>query len=243
MAWTRRGMTRNPLELGFLEHLDELGRRLVKCVAAVGLGSGLFYIFTDGVLAFVVRPVGQLIFTAPQDAFLARLFLAFLGGIFLALPVILYQIWSFVGSALTAKERKYIFIFAPFSLILFLLGGIFAYGVAIPMTMRFLLGFATEWMMPMITVKNYISFVGTMIFAFGVTFEMPLVLMFLTKIGVATPEFLAQKRKHAVVLILIVSAVLTPPDFVTQLIMAGPLIVLYEIGIGVSKFVGRRGPI
>ena len=102
--------------------------------------------------------------------------------------------------------------------------------------MRFLLSYASEWMAPMITIDNYISFIGAQIIAFGIVFELPLILMFLTKIGVATPAFLVQKRRHAFVLILVLSAIVTPSvDVITLLIMAGPLIVLYELGVIVSK--------
>jgi len=131
-------------------------------------------------------------------------------------------------------------IFGPCSLFLFFLGGIFAYFVIIPISIHFLLSFSTPSIVPMITIKSYVSFVVTMLLAFGVVFELPLVLMFLTKIGVATPAFLVQKRKYAVVIILIVSAFITPPDCVTQILMALPLIVLYEAGIIISKITYRK---
>ena len=121
-----------------------------------------------------------------------------------------------------------------------MLGAVFAYFVTIPISIRFLLSFSTDLIVPMITVKSYISFVGTMLLAFGVIFELPLVLMFLTKIGIATPAFLMQKRKHAIIIILVVSAFITPPDFITQLIMAVPLVILYEVGIVASKLTYRE---
>jgi sec-independent protein translocase protein TatC len=125
---------------------------------------------------------------------------------------------------------------------LFIAGGLFAYFVAIPVALRFLLSFSTATIVPMITVKNYIAFVGTMLLAFGIIFELPLVIMFLTRIGIATPKFLAEKRRHAIVLILIVSAILTPPDCFTQALVALPLMILYEIGLLASKmaFSGKK---
>ena len=137
------------------------------------------------------------------------------------------------------NERKYIFLLAPFSLLFFLAGGLFAYFIMIPVSLRFLLSFSSDFIVPMITIKNYISFVGMMILAFGAVFELPMVLVFLTKIGIVTPQFLAEKRRHAIVFILIVSALLTPPDAVTQIIMSVPLVVLYEIGIMACRLTRR----
>jgi sec-independent protein translocase protein TatC len=227
-------------ELSFLDHLDELRSRLIKSFVAVIVAACFFYSFIDSILTVLIRPVGRVVFTSPSDAFVARVTLAVCGGIVLAVPVILYQIWMFVSEGLKEREKRYVYFFGPCSLILFILGALFAYFVMIPVSIKFLLSFSTESIVPMITLQNYISFVGMLILAFGVVFELPLVLMFLTKIGVVTPLFLSEKRRHAVVLILIVSAVLTPPDAVTQLIMAGPLTVLYELGILISRLVYKK---
>jgi len=221
--------------ISFHGHVEELQTRLIKSIVAIFVASCIFYIYIDEVFAVLIKPVGQLVFTAPGEAFVARIMLTLFGGFFLAFPVVLYQTWQFVASGLKEYETRYIKIYAPCSFFLFIIGGLFAYFITVPISIRFLLSFSSDLIVPMITVKNYISFVGTMVLAFGVVFELPLVLMFLTKIGIATPAFLAQKRKHAVVLILIVSAFITPPDFITQLIMAVPLIILYEAGIIASK--------
>ena len=230
----------NRASMSFWDHLEELRGRLIKALLAFVVASFIFYSFIDHILATLVKPIGHLVFTSPSDAFMARVTLALWGGFFLALPVIFYQLWQFVAAGLKEREKRYVIIFAPVSIILFLIGAIFAYFVAVPMAMQFLMSFSSELMVPMITVKNYISFVGTLMLGFGVVFELPLILMFLTKIGIATPEFLVQKRRHAIVLILIVSAILTPPDIISQLIMAIPLIVLYELGIIVSKITYRN---
>ncbi len=225
----------------FFDHLDELRVRLMKSIAAFVIAVFVFYPFSRDVLHLLVKPVGQLMFTSPSDAFMAHITLSLWGGLFLAFPVILYQVWQFVSSGLIEKEQRYILIFGPFSLILFLIGGLFAYFVVIPISLKFLLSFSSEAIVPMIEIKNYISFVGSFILCFGVIFELPLIIMFLTKIGIATPAFLVQKRRHAIILMLIVSAVLTPPDVISQLLMALPLIVLYEISIWVSKCTYQEG--
>ncbi len=234
-------MSENPRHLSWGGHLDELRGRLLKIIITVVLMSIIVYRFIDKILVFIIKPVGQLVFTSPADAFLARITLVFFVGLFLSFPVTLYQIWKFVAVGLKQTEIKYVYFFGPCSFFLFVLGGLFAYFITIPISIRFLLSFSSDFIVPMITIKSYISFIGTMILAFGVVFELPLVLMFLTKIGIATPDFLAQKRRYAVVLILIVSAIITPPDIITQLIMAGPLIVLYEVGILVSRITYREG--
>lgn len=232
-------MSRSPEDSSFFDHLEELRSRLIKSVLAVLAAAFLFYAVADEVFAFLVKPVGRLVFTAPGEAFIARMTLALFGGLFLAFPVVVYQIWRFVAAGLKENEIRYVRFFAPCSFVLFVVGGLFAYFIAIPICIRFLLSFSTDVIVPMITIKSYISFVGTMLLAFGVVFELPLILMFLTKIGVATPAFLIQKRRHAIVIILIVSAFITPPDVITQLIMAVPLIVLYEAGVIAAKLTYR----
>ena len=233
-------MNKSPEDLSFFAHYEELRDRLIKSIVAVLAAACLFYLIVDKVFAFVIKPVGRLVFTAPGEAFVARIMLALFGGIFLALPVVLYQVWRFVAAGLKEHEAKYVRIFAPCSFVLFIMGGSFAYFVAVPVSIRFLLSFSSSVIIPMITVKNYISFVGTMLLAFSIVFELPLVLMFLTKIGIATPAFLAQKRKYAIVIILGVSALITPPDCVTQIMIAVPLIILYEAGIIASRLACSR---
>lgn len=217
------------------DHVDELRSRLVKCVAALFIATVLSYGFIEHLLVFILKPVGSLVFTAPADAFVARIMLSFCFGFLFSFPIILYQVWQFVAVGLHEKEQKIVRIYIPISIGLFLIGASFSYFIVIPISLNFLLGFASPSMIPMITIKSYISFITTMILAFGAIFEMPLILLFLTKIGIATPEFLIQKRKHAIVLVFILSALITPPDVFTQVLMAIPLVVLYEIGIIASR--------
>jgi sec-independent protein translocase protein TatC len=229
-------MKRSPEDPSFFAHYEELRSRIIKSIISVVVAACLFHTIVDQVLAVIIKPVGKLVFTAPGEAFVARIMLTLFGGVFLAFPFILYQAWRFVAAGLKKHEVKHVRVFAPCSFFLFIIGGSFAYFIAIPISIRFLLSFSSSLIVPMITVKNYISFVGTMLLAFGIVFELPLILMFLTKIGIATPAFLAQRRKYAIVIILILSALITPPDFITQLIMAVPLIILYEVGIIASRF-------
>jgi sec-independent protein translocase protein TatC len=221
--------------LSFFDHLEELQARLLVVAITFVLCLFGFYPFADNVLALLAQPVGKLYFTAPADAFLANITLTIWGALFLSLPVIVYQSWRFAASGLKETEKKFIFFFMPLSLGCFLVGGVFAYFTVVPISLRFFLSFSSSTVTPMISVKEYVSYVGTTILACGVTFQLPLVLMFLTKIGIATPAFLIQKRRHAIILILIVSAIVTPPDVITQIIMAVPLLILYELGIIFSR--------
>lgn len=232
-------MNKSNPKFSFFDHLDELIRRLTQCLIVMAVMACVFYAFIDKMLSFIIKPVGKVYFTAPGDAFTARMTLTILGGLLLSLPFILYQIWAFIAEGLKPDEKKYVLFFGPFSLGLFFMGAMFGYFVMVPISIQFLLSFSSDIVQPMITVKNYISFVGTWILACGITFELPLVLMFLTKIGIATPAFLIDKRRYAIVIILIISAIITPPDCVSQIIMAIPLIVLYEIGIIVSRMTYR----
>jgi len=215
----------------FVDHLEELRRRLFVCFGVFVIASVIFFYFTDQLLAFLIEPVGYLVYTAPSEAFITHLLLTFLGGFFLSLPVILYEVWMFVAIGLTEQERKHIRVFGPISFLLFLFGACFSYWVLVPISLKFLLSFSTEEIVAMITIYKYISFVGTVVLAGGIIFELPLVLLFLAKIGVATPEFLRQKRPYAIIGIFILSALITPPDVISQVIMGLPLIFLYEVGV------------
>ncbi len=223
-----------------VEHLQELRARLIRSVIAIIAASCIFYAFSEKVLRYLVKPVGGLVFIAPAEAFIATIKVAFFGGLFLSSPLIIYEIWQFIQTGLKKDEKKYALFFAPASFTLFILGVCFGYFIIVPIGLDFLLRFATDFMTPMITASKYISFIGTLTLSFGVVFEIPLISLFLTKIGVVTPDFLSRRRKHAVVFVFIAAAILTPPDVVTQCLMALPLLVLYEVGIIFSGFIYRK---
>lgn len=226
--------------LTFLDHLEELRGRVVQFLFVYLVCCFLAYNLTGSILPYIIKPVGAVVFNAPGEAFSAYMLLTLLVGLVISLPFLLYQIWAFAWQALTEKERKYILLFGPLSLVFFLAGGAFAYFVIVPIAVKFLLSFSSPYVVPMIGIQSYISFLGSFLLSFGIVFELPLVLMFLVKIGVATPEFLRQFRRHSIMVILILSAVLTPPDVVSQLLMAVPLILLYELGILFSVLSYRK---
>ncbi|MBN1871749.1 MAG: twin-arginine translocase subunit TatC [Candidatus Omnitrophica bacterium] len=227
--------------LSIVEHLEELRSRLIKAAASVIIMSAAAYIFVDEILAVIVKPVGHLVFIAPQEAFVSRLKLCIFLGLFLSAPLVLYQIWKFISSALKRNEKRYVMIFAPLSYIFFLSGSVFGYFTIIPVGIKFLLSFASETIIPMITFSQYISFVGVIVIASGAIFDFPIASLFLTKIGLISSETLSEKRKHAIVIIFIFAAFITPPDVITQILLALPLMVLYEVSILFSRFAERFG--
>jgi len=224
----------------FFKHIEELRLRLIKSVIAFVLAFCLCYSFIGKLIPHLIAPAGHLIFTAPVEAFSAYMMVGAIMALLVASPYIVYQIWAFVASALKPSEKKFVLIFAPLSLLFFLSGGAFAYFLAVPRAYKFLMSFSSEYLVAMVTVKNYFGFLGHMIIAFGVAFELPLVLAFLAKIGIASPEYLRQKRRHAIIIILIISALLAPPDIVSMLVLAVPLMFLYEVGIFLVKFIYDR---
>jgi len=234
-------MSKTDKKLSLLEHIEELRVVTIKSVLFAIVTSCIAYTFSDTILLYLVKPVGKLVFIAPQEAFLAKVTIAFFTGILFASPFIIYQIWRFVSSGLKYKEKNLAVIFGPVSFLFFLGGAAFGYFIIVPIGIRFLLGFATYYLTPMITVSKYISFVGTLTLAFGIIFELPLAILFLTKLGIVTPQFLSYKRKYAIVLIFIVAAILTPPDIVTQCLLAVTLLILYEVAILFSRFTYRKG--
>ena len=171
---------------------------------------------------------------------MAHLVVAFFCGLMLVMPYLLYQFWTFASSGLTALERKYTVFLLPFAVLLFYAGVLFSYTCVLPLALRFFLSFSSPWIVPMITVSQYLSFVGSFCLGFGIVFEMPIVVIFLVKIGVATAEFLIQMRRHAIVIIFVISAIVTPPDWISQILMALPMIGLYELSICFARLAERR---
>ncbi len=215
----------------FVEHIDELRHRILYCLGFIlAAGAGIF-LNREFYLSEVTRYLDKLIFITPQEAFIANLKLAFFGGIFLAAPFIIYQIWKFVEPGLKKKERKFCLVFVPFLLIFFWLGAGFAYLLVLPIAIEFLLGFGGITLMPMITVSEYLSFVFLLTIVFGIIFELPVVIYFLDVSGIVPVGYFRTNRKYFVLIIFIAAAVLTPPDIVTQIFLAGPLLILYQLSI------------
>jgi len=228
--------------MGFLEHLEELRRRIIKSLVAVIIFAIGAYFISDRLVDIVVAPLHDVgvYFKAPAEAFMVRLKIAIFAGAVVAMPVLFYQIWMFVGPGLYKSEIKIVIPIVATATIFFLVGGAFCFFYVIPIAIEFLLGFATEEMQPMIMVGEYISFVGMMVLAFGIVFELPVASFILGRMGVIDHTFLARGRRYAIVGMVILGSLLTPPDIISQLLLAGPLYILYEISIIVVRITGKR---
>lgn len=240
-------------KLPFTAHLEELRRRLIICFIAVSAGFLVAYGFAEEIFQILMRPIirvlpfenssqnPSLIFTGIAEGFLTYLKVAFLTGFFIAVPIIFYQLWKFVAPGLYRHEKRYVLPFVLLSTIFFVGGALFGYFVVFPIGFQFFIKtFTTEFIKPLPSIKEYLSFSTKLLMAFGIVFELPLLIFFLSRIGVVNAAYLSRQRKYAVLIIFVVAATITPPDIISQLMMAGPLIVLYEIGVIVARLFGKK---
>lgn len=243
------------VQMPLTAHLAELRSRLIKSLLAIGAGFCLCYAVVERLFNFLTRPLFELtgadsgagpvslIGTGPADAFFIQLKVAFLGGVFLAIPMILYQAWQFVVPALYDQERQYAQPFVIFGTVFFLLGAWFCYSAALPIGfLYFMQQYAVIGVQPQIRISEYLGFTARMLLAFGVIFELPVGTFFLARIGLVTHHTLMQYGRYAIVGIFIVAAILTPPDVASQMLMAVPLLALYGVSIGVAYFFARPAP-
>jgi sec-independent protein translocase protein TatC len=230
-------------KMPFLDHLEELRWTLIRSMLAIFVGMIICFIFNEQIIALLkaVAPEEKmtLVILGPTDAFVIAIKVSLFAGIVLALPFVAYEFWKFVVPGLLAKEKKLVPPIVFFTVFCFIAGGLFAYFIILRFALDFLLGFSDQTE-NMIAINKYLGFVTTLILVFGVVFELPVLSFFLTKVGILTPEFLRSKRRYGIVVIFILAAMLTPPDIMTQLMLAGPLIILYEISIWVSRLVARK---
>lgn len=224
------------------EHLTELRNRLLVACVVVIVGMGLCYVFKEPLFNILVSPVltgekapSQLIFIGVPELFFTYLKLSFLGGLFIGFPVILWQIWIFIAPGLYKNERNMVAPFLFFTPFLFYAGGLFTYFIVMPLVTEFFFQFQTETVVALPSVKNYLAFFSKMVFAFGLAFEMPVLILLLVKAGVVKLETLRKSRRYAIVVIFIMAAVLTPPDPMSQMLLALPMIILYEVALFVAR--------
>ncbi len=230
----------------FLAHLEELRWRVVKAVLAIAIGAVAVYAVQNRVLTFFltfplrgIEPRPQIIFTTPSEAFMASLKLAGFCGLILAAPFVIYQVWRFVAPGLFRTERRYALWVILLSAIAFLGGTGFAL-YAMPQALRFLVKFGSGAAAPFFTISSYLSFVIRLTLAFGLVFQLPAVSLVLTRAGVITHKTLWSHWRISVVLIFVLSAIITPPDIISQVMMSVPLLVLYLLSILLSFMAGKR---
>lgn len=243
------GGTPEPEEktMGLMDHLNELRWRLVRCFIAAGVGFLLCWTVVEPIFDFITAPLlsalpahGTAMYTTLPEPFFVRMFVAFVTGLFVTSPYIFYQIWAFISPGLYEEEKKGLLPIALLSAIFFIGGGVFCYFIVFPYAFNFFLGFSSEQIQAMPRITDYLDFVIKLLLAFGLIFEMPLFSFFLSRMGVITAQMMRKARCYAVLCIFIVAAILTPPDVVSQLLMAMPMLLLYEISILVAAAFGRK---
>ncbi len=245
------------------EHLGELRNRIVIILVVVLVAFGACFYYSEDIFRLLTMPIHntivlsldnpyislipaknpdlKLIFLAPAEAVWMHIKISFIGAFIISSPIIFYEIWRFIAPGLMEKEKKYALPFVFTTTFLFLIGSLFCFIIILPFAMNFLLTYKTENLQPMISVGKYTDFCLMFILAFGAMFELPVVTVFLTKMGIVTPDFLAKNRKYAVLIAFVAAALLTPtPDAFNQSLMAIPMIILYEAGIWASRILNRK---
>jgi sec-independent protein translocase protein TatC len=243
------GEAPEPGKMSFLDHLEELRRRILHSLAAIAVGFIVCWIFADDIYFAIALPLTQvlrelhlseqLVYTSPTAPFTLYVQLSLIAGLFVASPYVILQVWKFISPGLYPHERRYGVPFILLCSVLFLSGGMFAYAIAFPAALRFLLTFAHQFT-PMITVNEYFSLAMTIILGLALVFELPILILFLTLLRIVTPGFLFRNTRYAILLIFVAAAVISPTgDIPNMMVFAAPMIALYFFGIGLSYLVMR----
>jgi sec-independent protein translocase protein TatC len=235
-------------KLPLTAHLEELRKRLIRILIAIGIGFGVCYYFKDPLFTVLTQPVvavlpknSYMIYTNLPEAFFIYMKIAFFASLLLTSPYTLYQIWLFIAPGLYRKEKIYVIPFVLSSSLLFIGGVLFGYYVALPPAFKFFVSFSTDVLKPMFSFREYLSLFLKFLLAFGICFELPVFIFFLARMGIVNARMLARQRRYAVLIIFVIAALLTPsPDALSQIIMAIPLMLLYEISIVVAKFAKQK---
>ena len=234
-------------KIPFTSHLEELRERIIKSFIAVAIGFVICYGFKEKLFKILTHPLvsvmetgDKLIFTGLPEAFFTYLKVAFLAGLILAGPVIIYQFWMFVAPGLYKRERRMMIPIVLMSTVFFIGGALFGYFLVFPWGFKFFLSFSSDTIKALPSMKEYLSFASKLLLAFGLVFELPIVITFMARLGLVTVPFLRENRKYAVLLFFVGAAMITPPDVVTQIMMAFPLMLLYEISIVGAVMFGQK---
>ena len=228
--------------LTLVEHLAELRKRIIYSSLLLILSVGFCYSFAERIikdLIDIARDV-EFVFIAPAELLLSYIKISVIGGLIISAPFLIFQIWLFVIPGLKRKEKRLILFSLLLGSIFFIAGVTFAYFVVIPTLIVFFMGFQMDAIKPMISFNSYLGFILSTIFTFGSIFELPILMILLTRLGILKVTFLKQNRKFIILIIFVLAAILTPPDVISQIILAGPMILLAEIGIFLSSLVEKK---
>jgi sec-independent protein translocase protein TatC len=235
-------------KMSFLEHLDELRKRIIRALLALCFGVAIALFFIQDLYAFVMsplramlRPNETMIYTYPTEAFMLYLRIALIAGLFIAAPLIFWQVWLFVAPALYARERRYAIPFILLSSIGVIAGAAFSHYVAFPLMWRFFASFSNDLVSFMPRIEDAFSVYMRMLLGMAAVFQMPAMVFFLARMGVVTSRWMIRQFKYAVLIIVVVAAIITPSsDVASQLIVAGPMVVLYILSIGIAWVFGKK---
>lgn len=225
-----------------MEHLEDLRGVLIQSLVAYLLAVIVCWFFSGRIVDQLIQdlPVEKLIFFAPTEAFMARVKISLVVGILVAYPFILFKVWRFVSPALFMQERRKVYPFIVTASLLFYIGVAFAYLILVPVAVKFLLGFGTERLSPMLSVTSYFAFLARLSITFGLVFQLPVIVFVLSMMGIVKPGFLLRQWRYAVLIIFVAAAILTPPDPASQVLMALPILLLYIGSVLVAYFTVRK---
>lgn len=230
-------------KLSFIDHLEELRKRILYLIACVGIFSIIGFIFSKNALNIIIQKaqLQSAYFFSPIEAFTSQIKVAIFLGIIISFPFILYQTWAFIGPGLTRKERSVSISYLASGMILFIIGNLFGYFILIPYGLRFLLSFGTEYLQPLMNVSKYLNFIIWSLLGSGFLFQLPLLLFFLMKLGIIDVDTVTKHRAEAIVVILILCAIITPTgDFFTLLLISVPLLLLFELSIFAARITQKQ---
>lgn len=230
---------KNIKEMSLFDHLDELRKRLIIIIAVNVIAMVLLFSQTELIMSYLleVNPGMELVYTTPSELLTVYIQLSFILAITVCSPVTVYEIWAFIEKGLYEKEKKAILFTLVFGVVFFILGVAFCYFTVLPTTLEFFIRIAIEEVSSMLSIQSYVSFVNMMLLSFGIVFEMPVIVFLLTKLGILKPEFLRKNRGIIIVVIFVFAALITPPDFISQLMLGIPMTLLLEFSIIVSSVV------
>lgn len=223
-------------------HLEELRSRIIKSLLGIAVGSVIAWFFLDAITNWLIQPVGKLYYMRPGEAFFTYLKIDVTAGFLIALPIIFYHAWRFFLPALTRAERAILGVLVPSSVVLFFVGMAFSFFLIMPVALKFFMGFGeeSEQLQVMFSFGNYFDFVIMFVLPFGFVFELPLVIIVLGKLGILTSEWLGKYRRYVFFFSFVIGALVTSPDVFTQVAVAIPVVLLYEVGYLVVKHILRR---
>lgn len=238
----KKSVIRNEKNLTIVGHLDELRKRLIYSSIVLLATIVILYNYSETVVKHIVdiAPNINFVFIAPAELLMSYIKISVIGGIAVASPFLILQIWLFVSPGLKKSEKSTIAVSLFVGGIFFIIGVVFAYIVILPIMLQFFMGFQIEEIQEMISFSNYLSFVINTILSFGIIFELPIVMVILTKFNILKVSFLKKNRKYTILIIFIIAAVLTPPEVITQILLAGPMLLLFEIGVIFCSLVEKK---